>query len=141
MALTELYQINVGTIVKLTKEQILEQVEVTSKTEQSLEDKEYTFMIMGKRELTETLYLLFPYGNDTIDTFGTGLLYSYQGEAYVTDEKDLDFFIESIEYRLTDALTSYIEYPDEEYLDSEINISRQSIKVAQVMKELYEISG
>jgi hypothetical protein len=134
-----LFRLNAGSVITLTKKQIIDYVEVSSDVEEQLEDKSYTFLYMGKRNGMDAEYLLAPYNNDI---FNEKIYYTYAiDDAECMNEVDIKKFKEMIAIRLLDALSSFMEEPGfdhDEYIEYEMDVARLSMKSVKLIEELNE---
>ena len=139
--ITPLYKLNAGSVIELTKEQLLESVEMTTEVEESLEDESYMFMYMGKRQspLDDCEYLIAPYSPEI---FGEKILYSYPiDDANDTTNIDIPFFRKMSQIRLLDALSTFMEEPGfdhDKYLEYEMNVAKMSLSAIKIVEELNE---
>jgi hypothetical protein len=134
-----LFRLNAGSVIKLTKQQIIEYVEISTGVEELLEDKSYTFLYMGKRAGMDAEYLIAPYNNEI---FNEKIYYTYSiDDAECMNEVDIKKFKEMIAVRLLDALSSFMEEPgfdSDGYIENELSVASLSMKSIKIIESINE---
>jgi hypothetical protein len=135
----KLFQINLGAIVEVSGKSLLEFTDISTELSEKINPlRTYTFMNMGKVYIGETMYIWYPYEDDSRVFEDEPFLYVYDMDdvKIVRDVGPIRDIKTNIQRRLLYAMTSYIEEPmNEPYLSNEIDIAEKSMEVVSILSK------